>query len=476
MLEFLAELFNASNRETDYAQALMKLFELYCTKHDYQKAGECLDRAAEVDPYEPGHQKRLEALRGKIDDQRFNVIASRFTTVKKEEQEVKIQEPTLGAAALQDLMLQAEILVQYGMRSKAMERLQRIQELFPREEERNHELQKLYLAAGIEPHYAKSATPATTSVPAAANGDQPTPTAAATAAASQAADVSSLARVAEITRKLYHQGNAEGVLRTAANEIGANWRTARCIGDLGKPGLPPSSVQEYHMDGLIPASSAALVSLVEALQDLAVARGTVTIGDARNAPELMGVRSAVEELQIESLLALPLTEGNDQIGVLVLTQNTNRVWQPSEVLVIRTLSDQVLIALNNAGLRRLVKNLSVTDEKSGLLKRASYLDLLQAETRRGFQQGTAGTGLLMQFGRRSALIKEYGEQAVTAGMEENGEAVFTQIPTKDMWCPLQTRNGPLGLGATGEKETVLAAGKMWAAMERKAFSRERKER
>ena len=460
MLEFLAELFNASNRETDYAQALLKLFELYCTKHDYQKAGECLDRAAEVDPYEPGHQKRLEALRGKIDDQRFNVIASRFTTVKKEEQEVKIQEPTLGAAALQDLMLQAEILVQYGMRSKAMERLQRIQELFPREEERNHELQKLYLAAGIEPHYAKSATPATTSVPATANGDQPAPTAAATAAASQAADVSSLARVAEITRKLYHQGNAEGVLRTAANEIGANWRTARCIAALRKPGLPPSSVQEYHMDGLIPASSAPLVSLVETLQDLAVARGTVTIGDAKNAPELMGIRSAVEELQIESLLALPLTEGNDQIGVLILTLNTSRVWQPSEVLVIRTLSDQVLIALNNAGLRRLVKNLSVTDEKSGLLRRASYLDLLQAETRRGLQQGTAVTVLLMQFGRRSALIKEYGEQAVTAVMEQIGQLFSANIRTNDLAFRYEATTVALVLGDTGEKEAVLAVEKL----------------
>src|SRR5205823_3528558 len=153
----LAELFNASNRETDYAQALLKLFELYCTKHDYQKAGECLDRAAEVDPYEPGHQKRLEALRGKIDDQRFNVIASRFTTVKKEEQEVKVQEPTLGAAALQDLMLQAEILVQYGMRSKAIERLQRIQELFPREEDRNPDLHQLYMSAGMTPRYTDSA-------------------------------------------------------------------------------------------------------------------------------------------------------------------------------------------------------------------------------------------------------------------------------------------------------------------------------
>jgi len=460
MLEFLAELFNASNRETDYAQALLKLFDLYCTKHDYQKAGECLDRAAEVDPYEPGHEKRLEALRGKIDDQRFHVIASRFAAVKKEEQAVKIVEPTLGAAALQDLMLQAEILVQYGMRSKAIERLQRIQELFPREEERNQELQRLYIAAGIEPQYAKATTTAV-SAPTAASGDQPaSAAAAATAAASEAADVSSLARVAEITRKLYHQGNAEGVLKTAANEIGANWRTARCIAALRKPGLPPSSVQEYHMEGLIPASSLALVSLVETLQDLAVARTTVTMGDARNAPELMGVRSAVEELQIESLLALPLTEGNDQIGVLILTQNTGRVWQTSEVLVIRTLSDQVLIALNNAGLRRLVKNLSVTDEKSGLLKRASYLDLLQAETRRGLQQGTAVTVVLMQFGRRNALIKEYGEQAVAAVMEQIGQLFSANIRTNDLAFRYEATTVALVLGDTGEKEALLAVQKL----------------
>jgi diguanylate cyclase (GGDEF)-like protein len=462
MLEFLAELFNASNRETDYAQALVKLFDLYCTKHDYQKAGECLDRAAEVDPYEPGHHKRLEALRGKIDDQRFNVIASRFTTVKKEEQAaVKAPEPTLGAAALQDLMLQAEILVQYGMRSKAIERLQRIQELFPREEERNQDLQKLYIAAGIEPQYAKSAAAAPTAP--VASGDQaPTPaaTAAAAAAASDVADVSSLARVAEITRKLYHQGNAEGVLKTAANEIGANWKTSRCLVALRKPGLPPSSVQEYHMEGLIPASSAALVSVVEALQDLVVARGAVTFGAAGNAPELMGIRKAVEELQIESLLALPLTEGDDQIGVLILTQNTGRVWQAAEILVIRTLSDQVLIALNNAGLRRLVKNLSVTDEKSGLLKRASYLDLLQAETRRGLQQGTAVTVLLMQFGRRSALIKEYGEQSVTAVMEQIGQLFSANIRTNDLAFRYEATTVALMLGDTGEKEALLAVEKL----------------
>ena len=148
MLEFLSELFNSSNRETDYCQTLLKLFDLYVSTGNFQKAGECLDRAADVDPYEHGHQKRLESLRGKIPDDRFKVIASRLSQLNKSVPEpMRVEEPTLGAAALQDLMLQAEILVQYGMRSKAVERLQRIQELFPREEERNEDLQRLYLAA-----------------------------------------------------------------------------------------------------------------------------------------------------------------------------------------------------------------------------------------------------------------------------------------------------------------------------------------
>jgi len=457
MLEFLAELYNASNRESDYAQALLKLFDLYCAKHDFQKAGECLDRAAEVDPYEPGHQKRLEMLRGKIDDQRFNVIASRFQAVKKEEQTVKIEEPTLGAAALQDLMLQAEILVQYGMRSKAVERLQRIQELFPREEERNQELQRLYIAAGMEPQYgALPHAPAAAPVqPVAA-----APPAAVPAAAHESADMSSLTKVAEITRKLYSQGNAEAVLKTAVNEIGAQWKAGRCIAAMRKPGLPPSSVQEYHADGLIPGSSSAMVKLVETLQDLAIARGTVTINGVGNAPELLGVRAALEELQIESLLALPLFEGNDQLGVMILAQNGLRVWNPGEVLVIKTLTDQVVIALNNAGLRRLVKNLSVTDEKSGLLKRASYLDLLQAETRRGLQTGTAVTVLLMQFGRRGALVKEHGDQAVEKVMEQIGQLFSQNIRTNDLAFRYEATTVALILGDTGEKEALMAVEKL----------------
>jgi diguanylate cyclase (GGDEF)-like protein len=460
MLEFLSELFNSSNRENDYCQTLLKLFDLYVSTGNFQKAGECLDRAADVDPYERGHQKRLEILKGKIPDDRFKVIASRLTQMNKSIPEAsRAEEPTLGAAALQDLMLQAEILVQYGMRTKAVERLQRIQELFPREEERNEDLQRLYLAAGVTPRYAGSApvppapVAAPTPAPAAALAVPP-------AVHGEQADVSSFTRVAEITRKLYHQNNANAVLATAANEIGGQWKVTRCVAAMRKPGLPPTALQEYHTDGTGSGESASLAAVVTACQDLAVARGTISIPDTTSAADVQPIRRPLAELGVTSLLVLPLVDGEDHIGVLVFMQSSERNWHPSEIVVLKTLVEQVVIALNNAGLRRLVRNLSVTDEKSGLLKRASYLDLALAEAQRAAQQATPLSILLMHFGRGAAMIKEFGEPALEAVMDQVGQLFTANIRSNDLAFRYDTTTVAIILGDTAEKEALLAVEKL----------------
>jgi GAF domain-containing protein len=155
------------------------------------------------------------------------------------------------------------------------------------------------------------------------------------------------------------------------------------------------------------AEPSIVAKLVPALQDLVIKRGPLTVPDAANAPELQPVREAIKALNIGSLLAVPLTDGSQQMGVIILALNASRTWPANDVVVIKTICDQVVIALNNAGLRRLVKNLSVTDEHSGLLKRASYLDLLMGETQRSLQQGVPLTVVLMQFGKAGAMLREF---------------------------------------------------------------------
>ncbi len=453
LLEFMSEIFNSSNREGDYSQTLLKLFDLHYGMANFAKAGECLDKAAEIDAYEPGHQKRLESLRGKIDENRFQVISSRFTSLAPVTP-VRSEERTLGAATLQDLMLQAEILVQYGMSGKALERLQRIQELFPHEEDRNPDLRALYATAGMTPQYS---SPGRSAAP----GTEPTPAAVASAArSSEATEANSFARISDITRKLYRQGNADGVLSLAAEDICTQWKVTRCVAAMRKPGLMPSVIKEHAAEGAPAASNAALAKVVAAVHDLAVSKGTLTLNQAQAAPELASIHDVLAELQIVSLLAIPLSDGPDHMGLLLLTQSTSRSWGANDLMVLKTIGEQMVIALNNVGLRRLVKNLSVTDEHSGLLKRASYLDLLLAETKRALQQNTPVTVLLMRIGERNELIKEFGESAIETAMQQISQIFAGNIRQNDLAFRYEATTIAIVLGETAEADAVMAAEKL----------------
>src|ERR1051326_1896387 len=263
-LEYMVELYNSSNREHDYCEALLKLFELYYAAGNFLKAGDSLDAAAEVDPYEPGHQKRLEMLKGHIDGNRYRSISNRFAAVVQAGQPATEEGPAPAEnepTVLEDFMLQAEIFLQYSMRSKAVERLERIQKLFPREEERNEKLRSLYMSAGLIPKYETPAkpvaAPAASPVPAApapAAGAKPptvtmtqTPvggTSVPSAVANENAG-ENIARVTEITRNIYGQANFKAVLFTAVNDVGRHWNGSRCVAGLCTPGKPPSAALEY---------------------------------------------------------------------------------------------------------------------------------------------------------------------------------------------------------------------------------------
>ena len=469
VLEFMSALFNASNRESDYFQTLIRLFDLHISLKEYEKAAEALDRSAEIDAYEPGQQRRLEMVRGKIDDNRYKVIASRFTSLDTSVGQSRSEDKVLGASTLQDLMLQAEILVQYGMRSKAIERLQRIQELFPREEERNQDLQQLYLAAGLTQSY-NSSNPSgrpdspSPAVPPAASVASPSPHSVSSTAnattSNDSAEMSNFTRISEITRLLYRQVNADTVLSTAVNEIGAQWNVDRCVAAMRKPGLGVTLLKERCGEALDAGNVHSLEEVVEAAQDLAVKTGTLMIPNTLAASQLTSVRQNLGILSVGSLLAICLSDGADHVGVLLLMNKTPHNWSAGDVMMLKTIGEQIVISLNNAGLRRLVKNLSVTDEKSGLLKRASYLDLLIAETRRAVQHNNSLSVLLVRLGERAAMLKEFGEAAVEATMRQIGQLFAANIRQNDLAFRYDTTTIAVVLGETSATEGMIAAEKL----------------
>src|SRR6476646_2931012 len=466
--EYLVKLFDTANREHEYSNTLLKLFQLYYAAGKYGQAGETLDRAAELDPYEPGHAKRLEMLRGRIDDHAYSRIANRFhrTDNKPQPAAVAAPEPAMAAptrgesepTVLEDFILQAEIYLQYGMRSKALERIERVSKLFPREEQKNEKLRHLYISAGFTPVYqaaeaARAAAPESTPKEKAPAAPPPSP------ATYEENAVYNFARVTEITRNIYRQANVKSVLFTAVNDIGRHFNASRCVAGLCTIGKPPSAALEYCAPGVKQSDVMAIVKLIGLTQQLAT-NGPVTISNAKASRELAPAAEHVHALNIESLLAVPLLDSGDQSGILILEQTSPRQWQQTDVVVLKTIAEQMVLAVSNVRLRTLMKTLAVTDEKSGLLKRPSYLDVLLSEVRRSLQQKIPLTLMLLHFGKASAMVKEIGEAPVESMMQQIGQSLASHIRQNDVAIRYDLTTIALVLADTTEKNAFLVVDKM----------------
>ena len=466
--EYLVKLFDTSNREHEYSRTLLKLFQLYYSVGKYGQAGETLDRAAELDPYESGHGKRLEMLRGRIDDHQYNRISNRFHRVDNKAQKPAAPVPETPAPSraeseptvLEDFILQAEIYLQYGMRSKALERLERVSKLFPREEQKNEKLRHLYISAGFTPAY-QAAAAANTS----ASAPQPKTAAESSAPPSSAQAqyeenaVDNFARVTEITRNIYRQANVKSVLFTAVNDIGRHFNASRCVAGLCTIGKPPSAALEYCAPGVKQSDVMAIVKLIGLTQQLA-ASGQVTIGNAKSSRELASAAEHVHALNIESLVAVPLMDSGEQSGILILQQTSPRQWRQTDIVVLKTIAEQMVLAVSNVRLRTLMKTLAVTDEKSGLLKRSSYLDVLLSEVRRSLQQKSPMTLMLLHFGKASTLVKDHGETQVEHMMQQIGQALASHIRQNDVAIRYDLTTIALVLSDTTEKNAFLVVDKM----------------
>ena len=170
VLEFLAYLYNELNYDSLFSGSMSRLFDLYVDAGQYEKAANALDHLVDLDSYDAENSARLQRLAGKVDDRKYQALISRLRLTDapvpgapEARPPAPAEQPAeeavgggeskddSGSDALEDLILQAEIFLQYGLKARAVERLQKIARLAPGEESRNDKLRSLYSAAQFTP-------------------------------------------------------------------------------------------------------------------------------------------------------------------------------------------------------------------------------------------------------------------------------------------------------------------------------------
>lgn len=460
LLSYLGELLNSANREHDYCEVLGRLFDLYFASGQFEKAAEALDRAGEVDPYDQANQDRLAALRGKLDDKRFSAVASRFGKAPPVRVVTEVAEQTSTAepqpTMLEDLMLQAEIFLQYGMKARAVEKLERIHRLFPDEEINNSQLHELYERAEFAP--AGAAAPAAsiapakkTTAPAPAQAPAAAPAKSAPPIAAPARSVEDqLGRIAEISQNIFRQAHVDAVLFAAANDIGRLLSASRCIVALCSPGTPPSAFTEYCGPRVQRSEIDVLVNAVKASGKELRNEPVLLFGGDKPIPRTLS--DAAAGLGLQSLAIGRLTAREEFIGVLIAGHSAPHSWTKYEASVVPLLADQVALASNSAKLRKTLDAVAPREQRTGLLKRSAYFDALGFEIGRSLQQNAPLSLALLRVVPSGNANQDF--------MQEVARQLLSYIRQTDIAVRYDQNTVALILGGTGEQPAAQAIKKL----------------
>ena len=427
VLEVLSNLYNELNKDDGLRRSLTRLFNLYLASEKYSKAGDTLERILDVDPYGEGHNDRLVNLEGHIDPIWYQNILSRMQPASS----VRPSPANLAAAAaadktetLEDLLVEGEMYHQYQLSTKLEKTLEEIDRLFPGADEKNQRVRDLYEAAGYTPKFIAPA-PTVTAAPR-------TDSTSLSTASFQSLD--DLRKISEITANIYRESTPQGVLQVAVNEIGRAMNASRCWAAVGLPERPPLLTAEYCSPLASPSNPAAAMKLFTFLMGQATSSPDGwSFEDVAHALSLSAVIAEVQELGIRALQALPLLDKDATSGFLLLEQcEVPRKWSPGESLLLRAIATQVVIAINNTKLRRLVRSLAGTDPETGLLPRSAYLECLLSEARRCKDQSQPLSVCLLEPESPHALMKSLGDAGVQRFVLQIGKALAPALRQNDI--------------------------------------------
>jgi diguanylate cyclase (GGDEF)-like protein len=441
ILEFWAALYNELNRESQYFEVLIKLFDANYNSGSFQKASEILERLVDIDAYDYRNQQRVETLRGHADEAfilRITARMAKSATVSTNAAPPKlvasqdvaetgpVNEEGRKMQALDDLIVQTEIFLQYSLLSKAVERLQKIAAMFPGEEERNPRLQNLYQMANWwpknQPKQESAAKPAPAHVE---EVKQPGPTG---RTGTYTADtLRDLTKISEINQKIFRQQTPRAMLNTTVSEVGTYMKAARTLAVIGAQGRPPEIAAEFSAQGLKPAPGAQVVFLLAQMEKAVPDELGGLVVDASEG-------SILAELGLETALGVSIIDKETQLpaGMVIVGHNAEHRWKPNETYFLQAIGDQMLMSVSHTRLRSLVRRMGVSDDRTGLLSRTSYVGCLLNEADRARTQGTPLSLAVLQIDRGAEMMRQQGEGPLEKFLEQLARSLQPMVRQNDM--------------------------------------------
>ncbi len=171
-----------------------------------------------------------------------------------------------------------------------------------------------------------------------------------------------------------------------------------------------------------------------------------------------------------SLLALPLTSGDQCVGVLLLHRDRIEAFSFEDVGLFHIIANQVAGAVSNALLYQKTRDLSVHDELTGLYNRRMLERRLEMEWERSRRFGTTLACIMVDVDHFKQFNDEHGHLVGDEVLRHTGKLLGAQIRSVDSVARFGGEEFAILLPRTEKGEAQAVAEKLRSAMEGTPFT------
>lgn len=140
-----------------------------------------------------------------------------------------------------------------------------------------------------------------------------------------------------------------------------------------------------------------------------------------------------EEHKTPDSLEIPVSYRNSVIGVLAIEDDTpSRTWEDEEVLMVKTVSDQLSVAISHARLFRKAQTQAITDAQTGLHNHRYFQERLERETRLADRNSHEVSLIMLDVDRLKQINDTYGHQSGDVALRHVSSTIKTCVREVDI--------------------------------------------
>jgi diguanylate cyclase (GGDEF)-like protein len=202
------------------------------------------------------------------------------------------------------------------------------------------------------------------------------------------------------------------ILQTTVNEVGRALGAQHCALRVDGELEQPATTKCYFRDG-----EPSIAEAEELVNDLNAYHGRLTRKHKSFVQDGSGHAGTEEGDATRPVAVVPLVYQLRFTGALMIaSDDPKRVWQESELLLMRTVADQVAVAVNHARLYEKQQHLALTDSLTGCVNRRSFEMQLERDLRLATRMRQPVSLVMLDIDHFKRVNDTYGHDAGDAAL------------------------------------------------------------